>query len=56
MHKSVNRFCRENEGAALIEYAILIALIAVICATAVAALGTEINPLFSKISRSLSIL
>ena len=31
MHKSVNRFCREDEGAALIEYDILIALQRVEC-------------------------
>ena len=52
----INRFRREDEGAALVEYAILVALIALICVVAVTALGTEISATFSTIASALSAL
>jgi pilus assembly protein Flp/PilA len=41
--KSFLNFVRDEEGAALAEYGLLIALIAVVCAGAVATLGGTIN-------------
>jgi pilus assembly protein Flp/PilA len=40
--KSILNFVRNDEGAALAEYGLLIALIAVVCITAVTLLGTNI--------------
>ena len=37
------RFVREDEGASLVEYVLLIALIAVVCVGAVTLLGTNTN-------------
>ena len=54
MRKLINRFRRDNEGAALVEYGMLVGLIAVICVVAVTALGTEVSAAFSKIASSLS--
>jgi Flp pilus assembly pilin Flp len=40
MRKLINRFRRDDEGAALVEYGMLVGLIAVICVVAVTTLGT----------------
>ena len=54
MRKLINRFCRDDEGAALVEYGMLVGLIAVICVVAVTTLGTEVSTAFSKIASALS--
>jgi pilus assembly protein Flp/PilA len=46
-------FARKEEGASLVEYGILVGLIAVVCITAVAALGTEIVNVFNTIVSDL---
>ena len=50
----ISRFRRDDEGAALVEYGMLVGLIAVICVVAVTTLGTEVSAAFSKIASSLS--
>jgi pilus assembly protein Flp/PilA len=50
----VNRFRRNEDGAALAEYGLLVALIAVVCVVAVTALGTQISIAFSKIASAIS--
>jgi pilus assembly protein Flp/PilA len=54
MRKLINRFRRDEEGAALVEYGMLVGLIAVICVVAVTTLGTEVSTAFSKIASALS--
>ena len=54
MRKLINRLRREEEGAALVEYGMLVGLIAVICVVAVTTLGTEVSTAFSKIASALS--
>ena len=56
MQKLVNRFRRDDEGAALVEYGMLVGLIAVICVVAVTALGTEVSTAFSTIASALSTI
>src|ERR1700741_4066085 len=56
MRKLINRLRRDDEGAALVEYGMLVGLIAVICVVAVTTLGTEVSTAFSKIASSLSSL
>ena len=56
MRKLINRFRRDDEGAALVEYGMLVGLIAVICVVAVTALGTEVSTAFSKIASALSTI
>jgi pilus assembly protein Flp/PilA len=48
-----NRFRRNEEGAALAEYGLLVALIAVVCVVAVTALGSQVNIAFSAIASQL---
>jgi pilus assembly protein Flp/PilA len=53
MRNLVNRFSREEQGASLAEYGLLLALIALVCIAAVTVLGTEISSVFSNIAASL---
>ena len=54
MRKLINRFRRDDEGAALVEYGMLVGLIAVICVVAVTTLGTEVSAAFSNIASALT--
>ena len=56
MRKLINRFRRDEEGAALVEYGMLVGLIAVICVAAVTLLGQEVSTAFSSIAASLSAI
>ena len=49
----INRFRRDEQGAALVEYGLLIGLIAVICVAAVTLLGGKISNAFSSIAAVL---
>jgi pilus assembly protein Flp/PilA len=44
---------RQEEGATLAEYGLLLALIAVVCLAAIQVLGTKISSLFSTIAGSI---
>jgi pilus assembly protein Flp/PilA len=44
---------RKEEGATLAEYGLLLALIAVVCIGAIAALGSQISSMFSTLSGSI---
>ncbi len=50
---AVRNFIHEDDGAALVEYAILVALIAVVAIFFVTSLGTRVSEKFSGISGSL---
>jgi pilus assembly protein Flp/PilA len=52
--KLIYRFRRNEDGAALVEYGMLIGLIAVVCLVAVTTLGTEISSAFSYYAAHLS--
>jgi pilus assembly protein Flp/PilA len=56
MRNVIQRFRREEEGAALVEYGMLVGLIAVICVVAVTTLGTEVSTAFSVIATALSAI
>jgi pilus assembly protein Flp/PilA len=53
MRKLITRFAKNDEGAALIEYGMLVGLIAVICVAAVKTLGTTILGYFTAINAAL---
>jgi len=46
-------FIRNEDGAALVEYALLIALIAIICVVGITTLGKTINTKFTSLSTDL---
>jgi pilus assembly protein Flp/PilA len=56
MHRLLQRFLRDETGAALVEYAMLVGLIAVICVVAVTLLGSEVSSAFSSIAAALSAI
>jgi pilus assembly protein Flp/PilA len=45
---------KNERGAALVEYALLLALIAVVCIVAIGAIGTKANTKFQTIGSSLN--
>ncbi|MGN6232768.1 MAG: Flp family type IVb pilin [Trinickia sp.] len=47
------RFLRDEDGATMVEYALMLALIAVVCITAVGLIGTNANTMFNKIADDL---
>jgi pilus assembly protein Flp/PilA len=54
MLRLMKHFHRDDRGAALIEYGMLIGLIAVVCLAAVTLLGQELSTAFSTYAASLS--
>jgi pilus assembly protein Flp/PilA len=54
MRKLVSRFVKNDEGAALVEYGLLVGLIAVVCIAAVTLLGTQIREAFLEITAALT--
>jgi len=50
----INRFRREEKGAALVEYGMLVGLMSVVCLTAVTLLGTQLSTAFSKFGNALA--
>jgi pilus assembly protein Flp/PilA len=47
------KFVGEEDGASLAEYGLLLALIAVVCITAITLLGTRVSTMFSNVSNSI---
>jgi pilus assembly protein Flp/PilA len=48
-----SRFVRDETGASMVEYALLVALIAVVVIAAALFLGTEINDKFSEVGNTV---
>ena len=49
----VKKFVRGEEGATMVEYGLMLALIAVVCIGAVTLIGTGANSMFTSIAGSL---
>jgi pilus assembly protein Flp/PilA len=49
-----SRIVREEEGASMVEYALLVALIAIIAIVAVGFVGTSVRDTFSEVGDSLA--
>ena len=54
MRNIFSRFVKNDDGAALVEYGILVGLIAVVCIAAVGTLGTTIDGVFTTINADLT--
>jgi pilus assembly protein Flp/PilA len=50
----LKRFLKDEEGAALVEYGLLVGLIAVVCILAVTTLGTGVRDQFTDVNTALS--
>jgi pilus assembly protein Flp/PilA len=55
MRKQIARFLKNDAGAALVEYGLLVGLIGVVCITAVTLLGKQINEAFTTINTDLTV-
>jgi pilus assembly protein Flp/PilA len=53
MRNQIARFVKNEEGAALVEYGMLVGLIACVCIVAVTTLGGTINTVFGDINTAL---
>ena len=51
---SLRAFVRNDEGQDLLEYALLVALIAIVCIIAITSTGTNVNAIFQEISDQLA--
>ena len=51
---SIKTFVRDDEGQDLIEYALLVALISLVCVVALTDAGTEVNKIFLSIKGKLA--
>ena len=51
--KSAIEFLKKEDGPTAVEYAVMLALIIVVCIAAVTAIGTNANSTFSNVSSTL---
>jgi pilus assembly protein Flp/PilA len=51
--KSVQRFLVSEDGPTAVEYAVMLALIIVVCLTAIQAVGTNANTQFNTVQNAL---
>jgi pilus assembly protein Flp/PilA len=51
---SIKRFLASEDGPTAVEYAVMLALIIVVCLTAIQALGTNANAKFNTVQNALT--
>jgi pilus assembly protein Flp/PilA len=56
MRKLITRFAKNEEGAALVEYGMLVGLIACVCIGAVQIVGNDVNAVFTAIDTALQAI
>ncbi|GKT09322.1 Flp family type IVb pilin [Desulforhabdus sp. TSK] len=54
MLKKVQNFLKEEEGATMVEYALMVALIAVVCIATVKTLGGNVNTMFGDVAKKIA--
>lgn len=52
--KSVKRFLASEDGPTAVEYAVMLALIIVVCLTAIQAVGTNASAKFNEVANKLT--
>lgn len=50
----VQRFLASEDGPTAVEYAVMLALIVIVCLTAIQAIGTNANTTFNSISNAIN--
>lgn len=51
---SIVEFVRNEDGPTAVEYAVMLALIIVVCITAITAIGTNANATFGEVGRTMA--
>ena len=49
----VQRFLASEDGPTAVEYAVMLALIVIVCLTAISSIGTNANAQFQKVAQSI---
>ncbi len=52
--KKVQRFLASEDGPTAVEYAVMLALIIIVCLTTIGTIGTNANATFDKVATELS--
>jgi pilus assembly protein Flp/PilA len=52
---SVRKFLKSEDGPTAVEMAVMLALIIIVCLTAITALGTNANQVFSNVSLNAAV-
>ena len=52
--KKVQRFLVSEDGPTAVEYAVMLALIIIVCLSAISAIGTQANTTFSNVAASIA--
>jgi pilus assembly protein Flp/PilA len=55
LYRSLKRFLQAEDGPTAVEYAVMLALIIVVCVTAVSAMGTNANKIFTNASLNTAV-
>jgi pilus assembly protein Flp/PilA len=50
----IKRFLQSEDGPTAVEYAVMLALIVIVCLTAISSIGTNANATFSTIANSIA--
>ena len=53
--KKMHRFLVSEDGPTAVEYAVMLALIIIVCLTAISSIGTNANTTFTNVGNSLAI-
>ncbi len=51
--RSIRQFCQSEDGPTAVEYAVMLALIVIVCLTAISSIGTNANTQFTNIANSI---
>jgi pilus assembly protein Flp/PilA len=54
MRNLITRFSKDESGASMVEYGLLVALIAVVCIASIQVVGTQLNAVFALIGADLT--
>ena len=52
--RNVKQFLISEDGPTAVEYAVMLALIIIVCLTAISSIGTNASATFNRVSQSLS--
>ena len=52
--KKMHLFLRSEDGPTAVEYAVMLALIVIVCLTAISAIGTKANTTFTNVGNSIA--
>lgn len=53
MRKLIQKFRRDDEGATMVEYGLMVALIAIVCIAAVTLIGVNLSAIFNQIATAI---